>query len=153
MPHALLVCAPLLALVFSIPAAGQSENLPPRPPGKPLALVQGRQVRLAWSLGDGPRPHAVVVYRAATEGDRVEQVAALVASERAWTDARVVMGRTYISQVEAVRGGLRSGPSQPTEVLAGSGARVTLRGGGPARAVFEVTLYSEGRLWLFHVGR
>jgi hypothetical protein len=40
---------------------------------------------------------------------------------------------------------LRSGPSQPTEVLAGSGARVTLRGGGPARAVFEVTLYSEGR--------
>lgn len=135
----------ICGLLFSFPAAGQSADQRPAQPGKLLVLARGAAVSLAWTLGDGLRPHTVVVYRADKESDRFEQVAELDAAVRGWTDERVTLGRTYLYQLEGVRGGARSGPSAAAEILVGGGARVWLRGGSPDRAVFEVTIFREGR--------
>lgn len=140
LPVALLALAALVSSGGS-GAAAQSE---PAVPAAPLAMAAGQGVRLAWSLGAGPRPQLVVIYRAEKQSAAYEELARVDAAALGHTDETVQLGRSYLYRISITRGALRSPMSDAAEVQVGGTSRVLLRGGSTGRAVFEVTVYRGG---------
>jgi hypothetical protein len=137
-----LICASLL-LAFSTGTIGQQAA--PARPAAPLAVVQGEAVQLAWGLPAGLKPSQVLLFRAAKDDSQFERIAELEGSALRFTDTEVKLGRTYLYQLQLVRGAERSAVSPVTEIRVGGSARVQFLGGSTERALFEVVMYRRGK--------
>ncbi len=128
-------------LAVSTPLA----QTPPPAPSAPLLLVRGGAVVVAWRLPPQPRPVTIVLYRREV-GGTLARVGEYPAEQLTVVDKEVRQGKSYeYALAAAYRKGPVSVISHTAAVSVGGGSRVTLVGGSLTRAVFEVTLFEEGR--------
>lgn len=139
------ICAFILALAAAWTGVATSAQTPPEPPPAPLLLVRGDTVAVAWRLPAQPRPLTVVLYRRPV-GGTLTRVGEYPAEQLSCIDKEVQQGRGYEYAIAvAYRKGPVSAISHTAAVNIGGGARVLLKGGSVSHAVFEVTMYDQGR--------
>lgn len=114
-------------------------------PAAPMAVVSGESVQLAFRLPPGPKPAQILVFRAAKEDSQFTRMAELEGSALSYTDTDARLGRTYLYQIQLIRGADRSQASPATEIRVGGSARVVFLGGSTERALFEVIIYRRGK--------
>lgn len=134
----------LLLALLAVAGPGRAQQAL-NPPTGILSLASGGSVHLAWQLPGSPRPHGVIIYRA----NKAVGVFALRAQVKAnvltLVDSEVTLGETYLYRLASYRGQKLSDYSPVIEVAVGGNSRIAFLGGTRQRAVFEVTLYAEGR--------
>ena len=114
-------------------------------PAAPLALSSGNTVTVSWRLPPSPRPLSVIVYRA-DAGGAFLRIATVEAERRSFVDNGVAESQSYDYAIALDQRGLPlSAMSESVRVRVGAQDRVVFRGGSIARAIFDVTLFAEGR--------
>ncbi|MCC6573541.1 MAG: fibronectin type III domain-containing protein [Planctomycetes bacterium] len=140
---AAILIAALLAAFVAV-SGGQAQSAPVTPPA-PLVLARGESVSIAWRLPNDPRPINVVLYRRVA-GGTLARIGEFPAEQLSFVDKDVQQGKNYEYAIAAA---YRKGPVSPISPIAAvsiaGGARITLKGGSLARAVFEVTIFDQGR--------
>ena len=140
-----ITLAVVVAMLAALVAVNTGDAQAPPSPAAPLVLAQGQSVMIAWRLPAQPRPVTIVLYRR-TVGGTLGRIGEFPAAQLSYIDKDVAEGASYEYAVAAAyRKGPVSAISAISPVSIAGGAKITLVGGSITQAVFEVTIFDQGR--------